>query len=802
MKYIGIFLLWLFLATQTLAQSVAFTGTVIDEHHESLPGAVVQLVPGSWNTTTDENGKFAFLQIQAGEYTLLVSYVGFKTEQQMVRISAGNNHVSIELFHQADLLDEVVIQDNYGIQQKRESSYNSEVVGESYIKQNLGGSLMQSLERLPGVGSIDIGAGQSKPVIRGLSFNRVLVAENGIVHQGQQWGADHGLEIDQFATDRIEVIKGPASLMFGSDAIGGVVDIRQMHVPEKHTLGGVVNLTGKTNNKMGGASVNLTGRSDQLYFDARGTYVNYADFRVPTDVVDVYNYPVHLHNHQLRNTAGRESNLHLNLGIIQKKWSSTLYMSQVYSKSGFFANAHGLEPRQIDEQVYDADDRDVMQPFQEVAHLKFINKTSFYSGKNKWELEWGYQNNFRQEWSDYVSHGYMPPVFPDSLGMSEDLERQFNKNTLSAKGKLVMTKGKHTLTTGFSTEYQHNAISGRSFIIPAYEQLTAGVFLLDKITLTEQWILNGGIRFDLGNLNTKAYHDWFSTPVVQGQDTIWMYLQRAADLQRTFSSTSWAVGANYNGALLSVKANAGKSFRMPTAQELSANGVNYHHFSFEQGDSTLHPEVSYQLDLSAELTFPHWAVQLSPFVNYFPNYIYLNPTPYHDYLYGAGNQVYQYTESEVFRYGGELHLHMHPFHWMKAGVIAEYVYSVQLSGAKKNYTLPFSPPARVLINVTWLPHAFKGLKNNYFSIDYVVTAAQNRIVPPELTTPGHQAINLSAGTAIKWNKQWVEVNLQVRNLLNTKYLNHTSYYRIIGVPEPGINFIVNVSVPFSILGHE
>jgi len=789
------------MAASVFGQAAALHGTVIDEQHVPLPGAVVQLSPGGYNTTTDLVGSFRFERIPSGKYTLTVSYIGFKTDERTLQLADSSQMITIELSHRADLLDEVVIQDNYALEQKKESSYNSEVVGENYIKQNLGGSLMQSLERLPGVGSIDIGAGQSKPVIRGLSFNRVLVAENGIVHQGQQWGADHGLEIDQFATDRIEVIKGPASLMFGSDAIGGVVDIKQMHVPEKHTLEGVVNLTGKSNNKMGGASVNLTGRSEHLYFDARGTYVNYADFRVPTDVVDVYNYPVHLHNHQLRNTAGREANLHLNLGIIQKDWNSTIYMSQVYSKSGFFANAHGLEPRQVVDTVYDADDRDVMHPFQEVTHLKLINRTSYYFGKSRWELEWGYQNNFRQEWSDYVSHGYMPPVFPDSLGMPENLERQFNKNTLSAKGKLVMTKGKHNITGGFSAEYQHNAISGWSFIIPAFEQLTGGVFMLDKITLNEQWILNGGIRFDMGNLNAKAYHDWFLSPEVQGQDTVWMYLQRAANLQRTFSSTSWAVGANYNGALLSVKANAGKSFRMPTAQELSANGVNYHHFSFEQGDSTLHPEVSYQLDLSAELTFPHWAVQLSPFVNYFPNYIYLNPTPPHDYLYGAGNQVYQYTESEVFRYGGELHLHMHPFHWMKAGMIAEYVYSVQLSGAKKNYTLPFSPPARFLFNVTWLPHAFKGLKNNYFSIDYVVTAAQNRIVPPEYTTPGHQVINLSAGTAIKWNKQWVEVNMQVRNLLNTKYFSHTSYYRIIGVPEPGINLIVNVSVPFSILGH-
>lgn len=254
--------------------------------------------------------------------------------------------------------------------------------------------------------------------------------------------------------------------------------------------------------------------------------------------------------------------------------------------------------------------------------------------------------------------------------------------------------------------------------------------------------------------------------------------------------------------MLTAKANLAKSFRMPTPQELASNGINYHHFSFEKGDSTLHAEESYQLDLSIEITFPLWAFQIAPFVNYFPNYIYLNPTSRHDYLYGAGNQVYEYRESEVLRTGGELHAHVHPLPWLKAGLIGEYIYSIQLTGEKKNYTLPFSPPAQLLLNLSWLPNLGGRLSNSYLSVDYIIAAAQNRIVPPEQVTPGYQVINLSAGTFFKWNNQQLNINLQVRNLLNAYYFNHTSYYRIIDVPEPGINFILNMSIPFSIISSE
>ena len=236
---------------------------------------------------------------------------------------------------------------------------------------------------------------------------------------------------------------------------------------------------------------------------------------------------------------------------------------------------------------------------------------------------------------------------------------------------------------------------------------------------------------------------------------------------------------------------------MPISKEMAANGVNYHSFSYEVGDSELSPEISYQFDAGLEYHSKKFALGTTPFVNYFSNYIYLNPTSEHDRLYGNGNQVFYYTESEVIRYGGEIHAHYELLKNVQLGIIGEYVYSEQLSGEKKGFTLPFSPPASAIFNVKYQKRKLEFIKNAYFSFDYRITFRQNKIVPPEEPTDGYRVINLGFGGDFSMGKHNVNISMQVQNLLNTKYFIHTSYYRLINVPEPGRNFILNISIPFS-----
>jgi iron complex outermembrane receptor protein len=695
-------------------------------------------------------------------------------------------------------LQEFVVTDNYAETRKKEESLNLEIVNDDFLKQNLGGSLMNSLERLPGVTTIDIGSGQSKPVIRGLGFNRVVVVENNIKHEAQQWGADHGLEIDQYAVDNIEVIKGPASLMYGSDAIGGIIDMKNRRLPTENSFGGTIDLSAKTNNDFLGTSISLFGRKKWFFASVRATLLGYGDYKVPTDSVDIYSYRAALYKNHLRNTAGKEQDLHFTFGIIQKHFQSKFFISSVNSKSGFFANAHGLEPRNVDTDLYDRSNRDIHYPYQTVKHFKVINSSFYKWGKLRLEFDLGFQRNFRQEWSQYVQHGYMPAVFPDSLSFNPDLERQFEKYVYSGNVKSHYQLSNRThLSFGLNSEYQDNQIDGRGFIIPAYNQFSLGGFVFAKYNFSDRSLVQAGIRYDYGYINTEEYFDWFPSPVIEDNTTTMQYLQRAGNINRSFSNVTWSVGYNFNPGKWSYKVNIGKSFRMPIAKELAANGVNYHHFSYEVGNADLSPEVSYQLDAGVEFVSEKFAIGGTPFLNYFTNYIYLNPTSEHDRLYGNGNQVYYYTQSEVIRYGGELHAHYELLKSLQLGIIGEYVYSKQMSGEKKGFTLPFSPPASAIFNIKYQKQKIQFVENAYLSLDYRVTAPQNNIVPPEETTNGYKIVNLGLGGDIVFKNQHIKVSMQVQNLFNTKYFNHTSYYRLINVPEPGRNFIVNISMPFS-----
>lgn len=208
-------------------------------------------------------------------------------------------------------------------------------VSHDYLQQHFSGSLMQTLEGIPGVKAMAIGSGQSKPTIRGLGHNRMVVSEDGIKHEGQQWGDDHGLEIDQFAVDRAEVIKGPAALLYGSDAIGGVLNLYTNHVPTE-PLSGSVQLFGRSNNEQTGVTTKLGGRRGNWFFRTGATLIDYADYRVPTDSIQYYSYWIRLKDRRLRNTAGCERAGSVMVGYAGYRFHTDLRISDSYSKSGFF----------------------------------------------------------------------------------------------------------------------------------------------------------------------------------------------------------------------------------------------------------------------------------------------------------------------------------------------------------------------------------------------------------------------------------------------------------------------------------
>lgn len=655
-----------------------------------------------------------------------------------------------------------------------ESQNSSEVTSE-YIEQHLAGSLAQSLEGVAGVKAVSIGTSLSRPTIRGMGFNRMVVSENGIKHESQQWGDDHGLEIDQHAVDRVEIVKGPAALLYGSDAVGGVLDITSNAI-SRHPFEVTASLFGRSNNESMGFSTRVGGRKKGFFYRAGLTMSGFADYRVPTDSIQYYSYWIRLNDGRLRNTAGSEIDGRLMLGYTNNEnFRTDLTVSDVNCRSGFFANAHGMEVR-LSDIDYDRSWRDVDLPYQWVNHLKVQSHTMWQLGTVDLTADVAWQHNLREELSEPVAHGYMPQP-------KDSLERAFDKHTFGANIGLKMPLGEHhTLRAGLQGEMQRNRRSGWGFIIPDFDMMTLGAYLTDQWEVNSLLTLNGGLRYDIGQIDIGAYSDWYPSEGV--------FLQRSQELHRSFDNLSFSLGANWHGERWVVKANVGKAFRMPIAKELGANGVNYHIFRYEQGNPALDPEQSYQFDLGLVrylLSEDNLLVEFDPYVNYFPNYIYLNPTA----EYEEGLQLYRYMQTEALRLGAELRVvYRASKHW-EAELRGAFCHATQLSGQKRGYTLPFAVPASVDVEARYLFG-----EEGRATLNLHLVVPQNDIVPPEKPTPGYHTVNLSVGHHFHLRQGELHVSLQANNLLNTRYYDHTSYYRLIDVPEPGRNVAINIKYKF------
>ncbi|SFU37568.1 iron complex outermembrane recepter protein [Pustulibacterium marinum] len=270
-------------ATVYAQESVQITGTLIDATNQS-PIENGTVIYKNDYAVSNVAGNFTLTVEATAKLTLHVSHMSYETQHVALSNQELQKPIRIVLLPKNTALSAVEVTAQ-STTMNTETPMMSTAITKTYLEENRENSLMQTLSKIPGVSTINIGSGQSKPVIRGLGFNRVSVVENGIKHEAQQWGADHGLEIDQYGIEHINVIKGPASLLYGSDAIAGVVAITPPNVPLPHSFKGNINLLGESNNSLLGISTGITARKENWFYRARITVRDYADYKVPTDRV-------------------------------------------------------------------------------------------------------------------------------------------------------------------------------------------------------------------------------------------------------------------------------------------------------------------------------------------------------------------------------------------------------------------------------------------------------------------------------------------------------------------------------------
>lgn len=767
--------------------SFTLTGKVKSSAGEELAGASVYLHELRKGVSTIDDGSFRIPSIRPGFYHLHISLVGYQSQSIDMDLRDSLFHWEVGNVHEVKLnitlkptqieLKEIIIESNPLKLSKDESPVDILVVNQEQILENAGFTLMRSIERLPGINSFNTGIGISKPIIRGLGFNRVAVSENGIKQEGQQWGADHGLEIDQYNVDRIEILKGPASLVYGSEAIGGVLKIQQnlpSHYGERRG-NALLNYRGVNNTF--GASAMYEGNDSGFVYRARITALSYADYRIPADSFTYNRFVLPLYDNRAKNTAGQELHAALTTGV-NRSWGYVHgTLSNYHQRIGIFPGATGI-PRAYKLQP-DGDIRNIDLPNQEINHFKAIANSNILM-KNSWlEMDAGYQNNLRDEFSAPHAHGYS-----DSL--QGNLAHRLRLQTVSLNSRFHFSNQLgNAFIIGFTSHYQWNRISGYEFIIPDFDFSNAGIFILNKRSWNQKLHFTWGFRLDGAQIKSVAHYQ----PMPFNPDSVTL---RSAAVSRTFGNWSGSAGLAYKySEKWSLRANIGRYFRIPTPQELTANGIHHGTFRHEMGDPTLNPEQGLQFDLGITCQSEKLSVEFTPFVNYFSNHIFLKPTGKFSPL-PEGGQIFRFTEAEAVMAGGELSAEWHimkEFH-LAAGL--EYVYAQNLS---EGIPLPFIPPAGARLEASYIftfrTRVIKTLKLNSM---YSLFAAQNRTDRNEWATPGYQLWDAGLALSGAGNLERLQLLVNVQNLLNTTYLSHLSRWRIINLPEPGRNLSITLKI--------
>lgn len=684
-------------------------------------------------------------------------------------------------------LSEVVVTESLQDMKNKRSSLHIDVVGKDILQQNFSGNLIQALDNIPGVHSMDIGSGFSKPMIRGMGFNRIAVTENGIKQEGQQWGADHGLEIDAFDVEQVNIYKGPLSLLYGSDAMGGIIEISQLAPPIENQVFGEVSLLGKSVNETLGGSIMLGLKNGSWYTKLRYSQQNFGDYRIPTDSIRYLTIDIPIYKRKLKNTAGIERNGSLYTEYRKGKYMSNYSISNVYQKTGFFPGAHGIPD--ISRVEDDGNHRNIDLPYSKVNHAK-VSSLQRYTLDNM-QLQWnlGYQNNHREEWSLFHTHYGDKQPAPTK---DPNKELAFTLNTYTSNIQI-----KHTLsdmwdyTTGLNMQYQRNSISGYSFLLPEYNQFTTGVFAAATYKPSSVFTFSGGIRYDYGKMKASEYLDHYLESYLTennyNEDEIAQNKWRSYAINRSFGDYSLSVGLVWNPQQEHlIQANIGRSFRLPGANELAANGVHHGTFRHEKGDSDLSSERGWQADLAYTYESNSLKVNFSPFISLFDNYIFLKPTGQWSILPHAG-QIYQYTGAKALFAGAELSISINFLNDFNYLFLGEYVYA---NNEDEHVALSFSPPATMRNKITWS-------KNDYAVFgEWQSIATQNRVANNEDKTSGAQLFHLGASANIKLAGLNLDIVLSARNILDTKYYNHLSFYRKVEIPEPGRNFQLLIKIPF------
>lgn len=744
------------------------------ETGENIPMALLEVHETGALYEADVEG-YLQLRLGTGRYHLHLSAAGYEASEMDLSVTA-DTLLRIQLVPTFVELKEVLVEDNFSRISGRKLSQDIQRINLSENQKALESSLAELLSKSPGIEAFNTGVGIAKPVIRGFTATRVAVFDQGIKQEGQQWGMDHGLEIDPFNAGRVEIIKGAGALQYGSDAVSGVVKLLPDPLPEEGFSGVYTGLYKSNNNSLGN-SLKVSFRKNQHFVSGRVSYQQYEDYRIPAEEFIYNSFVLPVVDNRLKNTAGKLLSGRVTYGFQGKNYNLRLMGSHYRQKVGLYPGATGV-PR-----AYDVgrigDVSDIELPNQEVTHSKIYGKLNLKLGKNWLTTDVGFQHNQRKENSNPHTHGLL------RIDESNTLALGLRLRTFSLNSNYSWTAGKLSFALGTNQQFQSNQKSGWEYLLPDFEAYNGGVFGLVKGEWNARWSWNTGLRLDYGNLHSEEhFQPWYNDP-----DSL---VLRSPAVDRNFFNYAAAAGlAYFPSDQWNFKLNLAKSFRIPVPAELVSNGVHHGTFRHEVGNPELDPEEALQLDIAATYQQKSFYLKLTPFVNYFFNFLYLRPAGRFSTLPDAG-QLYRYSQAEAVHTGAEFFAEYHPWQQLHLSTALEYVHNLNL---ETGLPLPFTPPLSNLISAEY--EIISKQKYEWtIGAEYRLTAAQERTDRNERATPGYQLFNLKTSVELPLGNTHLSLAASVLNLGNTAYLRHLSRYRILNLPEQGRNIVVSAALKF------
>ncbi|WP_317192251.1 TonB-dependent receptor [Hymenobacter ruricola] len=793
-------------ATRGRAAAPPLTGRVVDAASgEALPGSTVLFDDLKQGAATGPDGSFSFASLPRGRFTLQVRSLGYNTVTQTVDTGSGQP-LEIKLTAAATEIGQVVVTGVSQATQLRRSPVPTAVVDRTRLNQTAGANLIDAIAHTPGVAQITTGAAISKPVVRGLGYNRVVTLNNGARQEGQQWGDEHGVEIDEFSVDRAEIIKGPGSLLYGSDAMAGVINFVAPDPVAEGRITGTATASYQTNNRQQGYSLLNAGNLNGVNWLVRGTR------KVAGDYQNRYDGRVY-------NSGFNEWDANGYVGV-NKSWGySHLTFSSFNQRLGLTEGARdeagrftkdvpaGQDRAGADSTaavpVTDADLRGygLAVPQQQINHLRIGTDNNFILGENgaRLTLQVSYQQNLRREYGN---------VFDPA-----ETSLYFQLRTVDYSLRYFLPeKNGWNLTLGTSGLHQQNRNLGVEFLIPAYRTNEAGVFGVAKKTIGNL-DLSGGLRYDVRQISAdRLLLDGNERPSADPTAET-----KFPGFESTFRNYSGSVGAAYNvNERLTVKANLARGFRAPNIAELGSNGRHEGTIRYEIGNDNLAAETSLQVDAGVSYVTDHVRFSVDAFENSISNYIFTRRL-----LTASGADslrddtgAYQYAQGQARLYGGEVSLdfHPHPLDWLHFENSFSMVRARQLNVAADQQYLPFIPADRLQSELRAnFRRQGKRLANPYARLQMEHTFAQNRYFSAfdtETATPGYTLFNAGLGTDVA-NAQGhtlFSLFITANNLFDVGYQSHLSRLKYAdfnaangryGVFNQGRNVSVRLVVPLA-----